>query len=86
MRKQTRSKKRKATAPKRKVAKKAQREIRGGMVTVIRPTSRRIDIGTPTSPNWTMVHIPGIVIFANTADPTMREVYQIGFGPRSEMQ
>lgn len=85
MRKQTHAKKRKAAAPKRKVAKKAQRQIRGGAVTVIRPTSERIDYGTPENPVYYIVRTPGIVIFSADSIGEAPTTYEIGFGPRTEI-
>ena len=63
MRKQTHAKKRKAASPKRKVAKKAQRNIRGGAgAFVIQPTVDRLNIGTPDEPNIVIRFNPGMVI------------------------
>ncbi len=63
MRKQTHAKKRKAVSPKRKVAKKAQRNIRGGAgAVVIQPTIDKFNIGTPDEPNIVIRFNPGMVI------------------------
>ena len=69
MRKQTQAKKRKAANPKRKVAKKVQRKIRGGAeegAYVIQPIVERRDFGTPDDPDIHLIFSPGVVILPGT--------------------